>query len=380
MRKILYISGTRADYGLMRNTLYCIKNSSKLELEIAATGMHLMPEFGRTIKEIRKDKFKIHMIEEAYKKDDKFSMADFAGALIQKLTKKIMRIKPDIILLLGDRAEMLAGAVVGAYLALPVAHIHGGDISCTVDEMVRHAVTKLSHIHFAASKKSAERIIKMGEEEWRVFTVGAPGLDSIISDRIVSKDKIAKKYNINLNNPLLLVVQHPAGDDAKETKAQMKTTMEAIKKIGYQTIVIYPNADFGGRAMINVIENYRKVPSIQIYKNIPRLEYLSLMNIAGVLIGNSSSGIIESLSFKLPVINIGNRQEGRQRGSNVIDVDYNKEDIVKAVERILFNKKFRIKINKCSNPYKKGLAGENISNILGKIKIDNKLLSKKMAY
>ena len=374
MRKVLYISGTRADYGLMREALLAINKRSKLE--IAATGMHLMPEFGETIKEIKKDGFKIHRIDAVYKDDSRESSACFIGRFIQLLTEKVKKIKPDMILVLGDRAEMLGGAIVGAYSGIPVVHIHGGDLSFTVDEFIRHAITKLSHFHFPATKKSAARIIKMGEDPWRVSVVGAPGLDGILNTRLFSKRETAKKYKLDLASPVLLLVQHPAEGD----KEQIKETMEAIKEKGFQTVVIYPNADAGGREMIKTIEQYRKYPFIQIHKSLSRKNYLSLMNAASVMIGNSSSGIIESSAFHLPVINIGSRQKGRERAENVIDAGYDREQIKKAIQKALYDKKFGEKVKKCRNPYGNGKAGIKIGALLSKIKIDNKLLQKQIIY
>lgn len=380
MRKILYISGTRADYGLMRETLLAIRRHPKLKVEIVATGMHLMPRFGLTIDEIKKDGFKIHKINATYKEDNKESMASFIGRFVQLLIKKIKIIKPDIILLLGDRGEILAGALVGAYLTIPTVHIHGGDTTSTVDEIARHAITKLSYIHFPATKNSAERIKKMGEDSWRIFTVGAPGLDSILNEELVSFNEIGKKYELNLSKPILLVIQHSITTEIEDAAQQMKETMEAIRELGYQTIVIYPNADPGGRRMIKVIEKYRKYPFIQIYRNIPRQEYLGLMKVADVMVGNSSSGIIEAPSFYLPVVNISTRQSDRERAENVIDVGCNKKEIKKAIKKALFDKKFRQKVKKCKNPYGDGKTSIRITNILSKIKINKKLLNKKLTY
>jgi len=379
-RKILYISGTRADYGLMRETLFAIQKHPKLNLEIAVTGMHLMPEFGKTINEIKKDGFKIHRVEAIYRKDIKESMTNFIGECTLKLTKAIKQIRPDIILLLGDRAEMLVGAIVGVYLTIPVVHIHGGEVTSTVDELARQAITKLSHIHFPATKKSAQRIIKIGEDSWRVHTVGAPGLDSILKEKLISPKEIAKKYKLNLSKPILLVLQHPVTTEVKDASWQIREIMEAIRESGYQTIVVYPNADPGGRAIIKVIEKYRKYPFIQIYKNIPREDYLGLMKVVKVIMGNSSGGIIESPSIHLPAINIGKRQMRRERATNVINVNYKKEEIKKAIQKAIYDKRFREKVKKCKNPYGDGKTGMRIANILSRIKINQKLLEKQITY
>ena len=378
-RKILYITGTRADYGLMKSVLEVIEEHPKIELEIVATGMHLMPEFGMSLKEIKKDGFKIHTLNATYDGDNKESMTDFIGHFIQLLTKKVKKIKPDIILLLGDRGEMLAGAIVGAYLTIPVAHLHGGEITSTVDESARHAITKLAHIHLPATKKSAERIIKMGEDPWRVHVVGAPGLDSVLNGELMSKEEVCRELGLNQNESILLVIQHPVTLEIEEAKKQMKETMETIKELKQQTIVIYPNADAGGRKMIRVIEQYRECPFIHIHRNLPHMQYLSLMKNADVLIGNSSSGVIEAPSFDLPTINIGTRQEGRERADNVIDVNYDKYRIIVAVRKAL-SKEFKEGLRGCRNPYGDGRTGKRAADILAGIKIDERLLQKKLTY
>jgi GDP/UDP-N,N'-diacetylbacillosamine 2-epimerase (hydrolysing) len=380
MRKILYVSGTRADYGLMRPVLLSIKKESDLSIELAVTGMHLMKELGLTINDIKKDNFKIHAIDAVYKDDNKESMAAFIGEFILKFIKKIKNIKPDMILVLGDRAEMLGAAVAGAYLMIPTAHIHGGDVTSTVDEFARHAITKLSHIHLPATGKSAERIIKMGEDPWRVHIVGAPGLDSILNEKLLSKTEIAEKYNLDFSEPVLLVIQHPVSTEIKDASKHMKETLEAVKKLCYQTIVIYPNADSGAREAIKTIGTYKKYPFIQMYKNIPHNEYLSLLKYSSVLIGNSSSGIIEAPSFKLPAVNIGIRQEGRERSSNVIDVSHNKDLIIKAVRKALYDAELKKTVNGCQNPYGDGKASGRIVKVLKKVKLDKRLLQKQINY
>lgn len=380
MRKVLYISGTRADYGLMRETLFSIKRYPGLGIEVAATGMHLMPEFGKTIDEIKKDGFKIHRIEARYREDNKESMANFIGELVQLLTKAIKKIKPDIILILGDRGEMLAGAIVGAYLTIPVAHIHGGDVSGTVDDIARNAITKLSNIHFPATKQSAERIKKMGEDPQRIFVTGAPGLDSILNEKLFSKKDIIKKYDLDSSRPIMLVIQHPVTMEIEDAGRQIKETMEAAREMKLGTIMIYPNADAGGRKMISVIKRYKKYPFIKIYKSIPRKDYLSLMSVASVMVGNSSSGIIEAPSFHLPIVNIGGREKGRESAVNVIEADYNEDQIKKAIKKAVYDRNFREKVKKCSNPYGNGRAGIKIADILSKIKLDKKLLQKQITY
>jgi UDP-hydrolysing UDP-N-acetyl-D-glucosamine 2-epimerase len=369
-RKILYVSGTRADYGLMREVLIKIQNSPKLSLEIAVMGMHLMPEFGNTINEIKNDRFKIHQIKAIYKNDTKESMAKFIGQAMCGLSEKIKSIKPDIILLLGDRGEMLAGAIVGAYMSIPVAHVHGGDVSGTVDDLVRNAITKLSNFHFAATKKSVLRLEQMGVDKKTIYLSGAPGIDAILNNEIFSKLEIANRFELDLNKPIILAIQHAVTSEFNKAASQMKETLEAIKKLKFDTILIYPNSDAGGGKIINVIKKYNKYKFIKVYKNIPRKEYLSLMNVASVMVGNSSSGIVESSVFHLPVVNIGTREHGRERAGNVLDVDYKEDEIRKAIEKSIFDGAYLKKVERSSNLYGDGTASSKIVDVLEKIQID----------
>jgi len=280
---------------------------------------------------------------------------------------------------LGDRAEMLGGAIIGAYMSIPVAHVHGGEVSSTVDEFTRHAITKLSHIHLPATKKSAGRIIKMGEEPWRVHAVGAPGLDQILCERLPSKDEVFKRLGLNGRKPPLLVVQHPVSIESDRAGDQMRMTLEAVLEKKQETVVIYPNADAGGREMISVIEEYRKYPFIHVFKNLAHDDYLCLLKHSSVLLGNSSSGIIEAPTFGLPAVNIGARQEGRERACNVIDAENDMESIKTAIDKAT-SSSFRKKSASCINPYGDGKTGPRIAGILAGIKIDNRLLQKKLAY
>lgn len=377
-RKILYITGTRADYGLMRSVLFEMEKSSNTDLELAVTGMHLMEEFGMTIKDIEKDGFKFHKVNTTFEGDNKLSMVKFIGEFIKSLSKLVVKINPDIILLLGDRGEMLGGAIVGAYLSIPTAHLHGGEITSTVDEYTRHAITKLVNIHLPATEKSAERIIKMGENPENVFVVGAPGLDHILSEKLVEPLIISEKYNLNLSEPIILLVQHPVTLESKKSVAQAREALDAIVELGNQTIIVYPNADAGGRKIIELIHEYENYPFISTYKSIPSIDYLSLMKVASVMVGNSSSGIIEAPSFKLPAVNIGSRQEGRERALNVIDVNYNKENIKEAIIKAIYDEEFKEILQNCKNPYGDGKTGKKVLDILSNIELDNKLMNKKL--
>jgi UDP-hydrolysing UDP-N-acetyl-D-glucosamine 2-epimerase len=375
-RKILYISGTRADYGLMRSVLRSIHSHPDLSLDIVVTGMHMMEEFGNTIEEIKEDGFRYHPIDVQYRDDTKESMALFIGQFLQELVPVIHSIHPDIILVLGDRGEMLAGAIAGVYLSIPVAHIHGGEVTSTVDDYARHAITKLAQIHLVATEKSRDRIIGMGEDASRIFVVGAPGLDQILHEPLLNREQLAQKYRIDFSEPVILVIQHPVTLESDKAPDQIRETLEAVVSLHYQTIIIYPNADAGGRAMINVIREYDTLPHIKIFSSIPHRDYVSMLKQASVLVGNSSSAIIEAPLFGVPVVNIGTRQRGRERADNVIDAGYDRKKISAGIDKALHDSAFREKVKSCKNPYGDGNASKRISKILSEININEALLVK----
>lgn len=380
-RKIAVITGTRADYGIYYSVLRAIENHKDLELSLIVCGMHLSPEFGMTIEEIQKDGFKIDdKIDTILSSDSGSAMAKSIGITLMGLTQSLERINPDILLILGDRGEMIAGALAAVHMNIPVAHIHGGEVTGTVDESIRHSITKLSHIHFPANEDSKKRIIKMGEEEENVYVVGAPGIDYIKNTKYLSREDIIKRFNLK-DDKIFIMTQHPVTTEKHMVSNQIEETLSAIAKLGVQTIISYPNSDNGGREIIKVIEKYReKYDFLKVFKNLSQVEYLSLLNTADVMIGNSSSGIIEAPSFKLPVINIGTRQQGRLRACNIVDVSYSKKEILEAVDKVLYDKEFRKNLENCENPYGDGKAGERIADILSKIQINSNLIQKKITY
>jgi len=382
-RKICVLTGSRSEYGILRPVLFSIKKHPSLQLSIIATGMHLSPQYGHTVSEIENDGFtidaKVDMLIDSSKG---IAMAKSVGIGIIGLAQALETILPDIIVIAGDRIEPLALVIAAIYMNIPVAHIHGGDksIGGHADDSVRHAITKMAHIHFAVSEESGNRIIKLGEDPTKVFIVGAPALDTILNEPLVNMNLLCEKYDLNPLRPILMVVQNPVTREAEFAADQMKETMEAIVSIQQQTIVIYPNSDMGGRKMIEVINDYKKYSFIKIVTNMPHVDYLSLMKISSVMIGNSSSAIIEAPSFKLPVINIGSRQEGRQRANNVIDVPYNRNLIVSAIKTAVSDENFLKRVEVCKSPYGDGTAGKKIANILSDIELDADLLKKKITY
>ena len=382
-RKIMVITGTRAEYGILKPILNAIKKHPKIELSLLVTGMHLSHEFGYTINDIKKDGFNIDFeIDMLLCGDTKKSMAKSISIGVLGMTDAIEYAKPDIVLICGDRGEAFAATIASSFQTIPVVHLFGGDTAAgsNIDDSIRHAITKFAHIHLVATKKHRDRLIKMGEETWRVHLVGSPAVYSILQTKSTYEKDILKKYNLNLNEPILLVLQHPTSIGAKNAKDEIKETLNAIVELKHQTILIYPNADAGGRDMIKAIKEYKIYPFIKTFKSLPHEDYLTIMKNSSVMIGNSSSGIIEAPSFHIPVVNIGTRQEGREKAENVINVGYNKNEIKKAINLSLYDKNFKEKVKKCKNPYANKKTVEKVIKIISEIQIDEKLLRKKITY
>lgn len=379
MKKILYISGTRADYGLMKRSLLAIQKSHQLKLKVLATGMHLMESRGYTLAEIHADGFEVVQLQAIFEDDTRAAMANFVAEAMKGMVGIFEMEKPDLILLLGDRGEMLAAASAALYLGIAVAHIHGGEVSSTVDEAVRHAITKLAQIHFPATEDSARRIIRMGEAPSRVFITGAPGLDGI-DEGLPERGDLFNELNFDPKLPLALLIQHPVSEEVREAPAQIEASLQALLSRNLQTVVVYPNADAGGKRMIDIIRQYEGQELIRTFSSLERRTFLSLMKHASVMVGNSSAGIIEAPSFQTPVVNIGERQSGRLRGANVIDVGSSREDILGGIDKALADKYFRASLKGSVNPYGDGKAAERIVSYLIDLKIDSDLLQKQIEY
>jgi GDP/UDP-N,N'-diacetylbacillosamine 2-epimerase (hydrolysing) len=365
-QKIVFITGTRAEYGVLQDLLSKIDLDDNFELSLIVTGMHLMNKYGTTIKEIEKDGFKIDSIIDLKLEDNtNYCMSKSIGSGIIEMTDALKNINPNLVIVTGDRGEMLAGAIAAAHLNIKVAHISGGDMTTgvTIDEKIRHAITKFSDIHLASSEESAKNLIMMGENSKFVFPVGNPGIPLAHKVDDKSKMKISERYCLDLINPIILVIQHPTTTQTDKSSFQMKETMEAVKELGLQTIVIYPNSDAGSEAIIRVIKEYNHLNFIQIHQNINREDFKDIMALADVMIGNSSCALLEAPSFNLPAVNIGKRQEGREHTTNVIHVDHDKIQIIEAIRKAL-TPEFKDQTIRSISPYAINNAEENIIKIL----------------
>jgi GDP/UDP-N,N'-diacetylbacillosamine 2-epimerase (hydrolysing) len=380
-RKIGVFTGTRADYGLLKSLMNKIKENINCELITIVSGMHLEAKFGYSYKQIKKDGFNIDSkINLKLSDSNKESNVRGIGLGIINISKSLLKLKPDFLVVLGDRSEALAATISAAYLNIPIAHISGGDSAqAGLDEPARHSISKFSSLHFPATKKSGERLQKMGEDKWRINVVGEPGLEILTNTILPTKKKLEKELNVKIEESFMLIVQHPVSTEVEETEKNTKKILKAINRFKKQKIIIYPNSDAGGQKIIKLLKEQKKRKDTIIFKNLSRENYVFLLTNCDILIGNSSSGIVESSSFKKPTINIGNRQKGRERTINVIDANNDEEEIYKSIKKGL-SKKFKEKMKMVKNPYYKPNTSQKILDILLKTKINNKLIQKKLTY
>jgi len=381
-RKISVTTGTRSEYGILRPVLKKISASKKLDLYIIVTGMHNSKKFGLTINEIKKDGFKIYKkIDMLPENDSNYSMAIALSQGIKYFANTFKILKPDLNLILGDRDEMLASALAAYHMNIPNAHIHGGDrTQGGIDEYTRHAITKISNIHFPATKKSYTRIIKMGENKNNVFLVGSPSIDEIKSNNISNLKELEKKYGIKFLGDEILLLYHPVTTEIENTEKQISMILNTIQKFNKTIIAIAPNSDAGNNIIFSKYKEFsNKFNYFKMFKSIPREDFLGFLKYSGVLVGNSSSGMIEASYFKIPIINIGIRQNGREKGKNVISlIKPNHISLQKSLVRALNMKKSTH--SDYQKIYGEGNSSEKIIDLLEKIKLDKKLIQKQISY
>ncbi len=376
MRKVCYISGTRADFGLMRQTLKVIDAEPELELSILVTGMHLLPEYGETWREITTSGLDIGAkVAVCLSGNSGAEMSVAMGEQVIGFTHALQQLAPDLVIVLGDRGEMLAAAIVCLHLNIHVVHIHGGELSGTIDESMRHAVSKLAHYHFTSTENSRARLIRMGEVSDHIFVTGAPGLDEICSMKILDKAPLFERYGLRPELQTLLVIYHPVVQQADSAASQCRILMEALVTMGLQSLIIMPNADAGGAEISRVINDYKSLDTINVALHVARAEYLSLIAHVEVMVGNSSSGIIEAASLGTPAVNIGDRQNCRERNANVVDAKMDQQAIVAAISTAK-----SMEGQRWSNIYGDGTASDKITDLLKTISLDAGVLEKVNAY
>jgi len=379
-RKITCITGTRADYPRVKSVLREIINRQNLDLSLIVTGSHLLHDYGYSAQEIIDDGFEIDREVEIFigDYDSPKGMALSAARCTEGIANALSELNPDIVLLTVDRVETLAAAVAVCLMNFPIAHIQGGEVTGTIDESIRHAVTKMSHIHFPATKDAAERIIRMGEDSEMVFNVGCPYIDIINSVQKKSKEDLSKEYGFSNIRKLIIFTQHPVTTEYGSSLEQIKITLKALGLFkDCQVVAFASNTDAGGREIIKAVKSEKNFVQIS---NMKSSDFLSLMSCADLMIGNSSAAIREAPSFHLPAINIGTRQQGRLRAENVIDVDNDEKQIINAIKTGLYDQAFIGKVNKTKNPYGDGKSANRIVDILEKISINDNLIQKRISY
>ena len=373
MRKVCVVIGSRANYSSIKSVMVAIQDHSSLELQLVLGASALLDRYGAVAEQIKEDGFEplaeVFMLIEG---ENPTTMAKSTGVGLMELPTIFERIKPDIVLTVGDRFETMATTLASAYMNIPIAHTMGGEVSGTIDESIRHAVTKFAHIHFPASREAEERIKKLGEREQDIYMVGCPRIDlvaDILNNGVKNLDHSLSDGvgdKININESFVLVSQHPVTTEHGEGEKQITMTLEAVLKTGLPAIILWPNADAGSDDISRGIRMWREKGfdnKMHFYKNLPIDHYVTLMKKTSCLVGNSSSGIREGAFIGTPVVNIGTRQEKRERGSNVIDVKNDKDDIYNAINKQLNHGPYQ------SEPiYGDGNAGKNIANILSSCK------------
>jgi GDP/UDP-N,N'-diacetylbacillosamine 2-epimerase (hydrolysing) len=382
IRTVCFVTGTRAEFGLMESTLRAIAAHPRLRLQIVATGMHLDPAHGKTIRQIRQAGWKIDATVPWKPAGSNLGMlARETGLATARLAAAFEKLKPDIVLVVGDRVEAFAAASAGHLSGKIVAHVHGGDRALgQVDDALRHAITKLSHVHFAATKESAERILKLGEDKWRVFRVGSPWIDGI-REAATSRMHIWPNTLVTANRRFALFLLHPTEADDEWEYRQAQMLLETCLEIDFESVaLIYPNNDPGSAGISRALEECRDLRVVRQSRrhHISRPDFLGLLRDAAVLVGNSSSGIIEAASFGTPVLDIGPRQAGRERGENVTTVPFNQRAIRQALTRIRNNG--RPRRYPCANIYGKGDTARRIAVLLATIELSDELRRKLIAY
>ena len=378
MRTIGVVTASRSDYGIFLPVLRRIQRDPDLALHLIVTGMHLSPEFGFTVHEIEEDGFEIsNRVEMLLSSDTPEGIAKSMGLSTIGFAQAYARFRPDILLVLGDRFETHAAVVASVPFNIPVAHIHGGETTeGAIDEVFRHSITKMSHLHFVSTEVYAQRVIQMGEEPHRVVVCGAPSLDNIPGTSWLTSEELESRHGLDLAGRCLLVTYHPVTLEPQHTEARLRELLAALAETDGGVIFTYPNADTQSRLVIEMLHEFvSQHTRCQIVMHLGNHGYFSLMSYVAAMVGNSSSGIIEAASMKLPVVNIGNRQRGRVRGKNVIDVGNSRDEILGGIARAT-SPEFRAGLSDLVNPYGDGHSAERIVDQLRNVSLDQTLILK----
>lgn len=391
-KTIAVFTGNRAEYGLQFPILKAIDQHPDLDYRLLVSGAHLDPDFGRTLSEIEGDGFRIDAeVKIDMPTDTLYATAQAIGSGILSMSQVLDRLRPDMLVVYADRFEGFAAVIAGTQMNFPTAHVEGGDLTegGALDDSVRHAMTKLAHLHFTTNQQATTRVLAMGEEPWRVHTVGFPAIDLIQEGKFAQPAEIVEQLGIDLARPVLLFTQHSVTTEFDQASDQLRPSLQALDRLadeGVQVIATYPNNDAGGRRIIADLVEWAGAgrPNIQLHRSLGRHLYHGVLALARdpecrvACVGNSSSGIKETPAFGCPTVNIGSRQKGRVRSTNVIDAEYRADDILQAVRRCLDDDASRRSAHDAPNPYGQGDAGIKIAKILAETQLTPALLRKGM--
>jgi UDP-hydrolysing UDP-N-acetyl-D-glucosamine 2-epimerase len=379
VRTIGVATTSRADYGIYRPLLHAIHRDPELQLRLLVSGMHLSPECGLTVREVEADGYEIaEKVEVLIASDTPEAISKSVGLAVIGFAQVFSRWRPDLLIVLGDRFEMHAIALAALPFMIPIAHLSGGELTeGAIDDVLRHSITKLSHLHFASTEEYARRIIQLGEEPWRVIVSGEPGLDNVRTIKLLSRSEIEARYQLQIHGPFLLVTYHPVTLEYQQAEWQIGELLAALLEARLPVIFTLPNADTGNRIIREKLEQFiASNCSCALVDNFGTQAYFSLMNLATAMVGNSSSGIVEAASFQLPVVNVGTRQRGRVRARNVVDVGNRRDEIVEGIHEAT-QPQFRASLSGLLNPYGNGDASSIIVDHLKKIPLGDSLIRKR---
>jgi GDP/UDP-N,N'-diacetylbacillosamine 2-epimerase (hydrolysing) len=375
-RRILYLTGTRADFGLMAATLHRIAGTPGLQLQLAVAGMHLSEEHGHTVDEVVASGLEVAArIPYDMHTRSGASMALGIAACLQGMTVLLQQQRPDALLVLGDRGEMLAAAIAALHVGVPCVHVHGGERSGTVDEPVRHAISKLSSYHFVATEGARDRLLRMGEAAGRIFVTGAPGLDGLEALGAMEREACLAALQLPAGSRFLLALFHPVVQQAQDAGAQARAVLRALVDAGLPVLWLEPNADAGSLEILQALDALPLPAGSRRLRHLPRAAYVAALRHCEALVGNSSSGVIEAASFGTPVVNIGDRQRMREHGANVLDVECEQAAILAALRQQLEHGRYG-----CDNAWGDGHAGERIAQLLATLPLQPRLLEKINTY
>lgn len=391
-KKVAVFTGSRAEFGLQYPLLRAISESEALEYVLIVSGAHLDGNFGDSIQEIKNSGFKVHSeVTLDLLEDSLVGTAQAIGTGIVSISKALQKLAPDVLLVYGDRFETFAAAIAASQMGIPIAHVEGGDLTegGALDDSVRHAISKLSHIHFTTNIQATNRLLAMGEESWRVHTVGLPSIDSMKIQDFATPQELVAQYGIKIDRPLILFTQHSITTEIEDAVPQIQPSLAALKlalQKGYQVVMTYPNSDAGGQRILTEMKDFfheNTCEDLHLEASLGRYRYHGMLALSKysaaktVCVGNSSSGIKETPEFFCPTVNIGTRQNGRLRGENVLDTGYDEVSIFSAIEKCL-TPEFRQLCEKIKNPYGDGTAGKKVVQILSELNLGKRLIQKMM--